>query len=179
MKSYKIKAGDKFPAITVPKFGGGVLELGRPENGHDWKLVIVYRGKHCPICTRYLSEINEAIPELNALGIDVAAVSADTLKRAEVQIPQINADFPIGYDLCIEQMESLGLYISHPRSTEESDRPFAEPGLFVINADGAVQVTDISNAPFARPDLKSLLMGLNFIRNPENNYPVRGTYETV
>ena len=38
-----------------------------------------------------------------------------------------------------------------------------------------VQVTDISNAPFARPDLKTLLGGLRFIRNPENNYPIRGT----
>ncbi|WP_206020088.1 hypothetical protein [Pseudomaricurvus alkylphenolicus] len=41
---------------------------------------------------------------------------------------------------------------------------------------GKVQLVDISNAPFVRPDLQSLVKGLAFIRNPENNYPVRGTY---
>ena len=73
-------------------------------------------------------------------------------------------------------MKTLGLYISHPRSARETDRPFAEPGLFVINGDGKVQVTDISNAPFARPDLESLVGGLKFIRDPANQYPIRGTY---
>ena len=34
------------------------------------------------------------------------------------------------------QMLALGLYVSEPRSEEETDRPFAEPGVFVINADG-------------------------------------------
>ncbi len=78
--------------------------------------------------------------------------------------------------IALAQMHALVSYISHPRSAAETDRPFAEPGLFVVNAEGKLQVVDIANAPFARPDLKSLLMGLTFIRNPENNYPIRGTH---
>jgi len=75
-------------------------------------------------------------------------------------------------------MESLGLYISNPRSEVESDHPFAEPGLFVINDSGQAQIIDISNIAFARPELKTLLRGLNYIRAPGNNYPVRGTYSS-
>ncbi len=45
-----------------------------------------------------------------------------------------------------------------------------------MNGEGKLQVVDISNAPFARPALSSMLMGLNFIKNPANNYPVRGTH---
>lgn len=176
MSTRKLQAGAAFPATTVPKLGGGEIELSAPKDGHDWRLVIVYRGKHCPICTRYLTALNDILPDLDALGIDVAAVSADSLERAEVQMAEVKPAFDVGYDLSIEQMRALGLYISEPRSAAESDRPFAEPGLFVINADGAIQVTDISNAPFARPDLKSLSMGLKFIRDPENAYPIRGTH---
>ena len=33
-------------------------------------------------------------------------------------------------------MQALGLYVSTPRSPQETDRPFAEPGLFLINPDG-------------------------------------------
>lgn len=171
-----LQAGDRFPALSVPRLGEGEIKLAQPKDDKDWQLVLVYRGKHCPICTRYLGELNEILSDLDALGIDVVAVSADTEDKARAQIDQVKPGFDVGYGLTVEQMQALGLYISHPRSAEETDRPFAEPGLFVINGDGRLQVVDISNAPFARPNLKSLLMGLGFIRNPENNYPIRGTY---
>ncbi len=69
-------------------------------------------------------------------------------------------------------MRELGLYLSDPRSPQETDRAFAEPRLFVINPKGQVQMIDISNAPFARPDLKSLLKGLKFVMSKD--YPIRG-----
>ncbi len=62
-----------------------------------------------------------------------------------------------------------------PATRTETDRPFAEPGLFVINADERIQIIDISNAPFARPDLQGIANGINFIRG--NDYPVRGTHD--
>jgi hypothetical protein len=70
-------------------------------------------------------------------------------------------------------MRTLGLYLSDPRSPQETDRPFAEPGLFVVNADGKVQVIDVSNAPYSRPDLAGLLNGIKNTR--EKNNPIRGT----
>lgn len=177
MTSPKLAADQAFPDITVPSIQGGEIHLATPSVPNDWRLVVVYRGKHCPICTSYLKKLNELLPELNALGVDVVAVSADSEARAKQQVNEVNPNFEVGYNLSIEQMQKLGLYISQPRSAQESDRPFAEPGLFVINADGNIQVLDISNAPFARPELNSLLMGLRFIRNPENHYPVRGTLQ--
>lgn len=175
MSIQKLKAGQPFPAITVNKLSDGTIELGKPGKNFDWQLVVIYRGKHCPICTKYLLQLNALLPELHAIGIDVVAVSADSRERATTQIEKVKPDFTVGYDLSISQMAILGLYISEPRSAEESDRPFSEPGLFVVDSEGLLQVVDISNAPFARPDLNSLIMGLGFIRNPENNYPVRGT----
>ena len=59
-----------------------------------------------------------------------------------------------------------------PRSPQETDRPFAEPALFVINPDGNIQIVDISNAPLARPDLKSPLKGIQFVAS--KSYPIRG-----
>lgn len=73
-------------------------------------------------------------------------------------------------------MGTLGLYIFDPRSEKETNHPFAEPGLFVINVEGKIQIIDISSAPFARPELKALADGLAFIRDPENNYPIRGIH---
>ncbi|MEP3423027.1 MAG: redoxin domain-containing protein [Erythrobacter sp.] len=177
MASQKLVAGSTFPETTVAGLNGEDLVLSKPAAPSDWRLVVVYRGKHCPICTRYLIELEGILPELKKLGIDAVSVSADPKEKAEAQMADVGPSFPVGYGLTIDQMDQLGLYISHPRSPEETDRPFAEPGLFVINEAGKLQIVDISNAPFARPELSSMLMGLTFIRNPENNYPIRGTHD--
>jgi peroxiredoxin len=168
----KPKSGERLPDITVPQLGGGEVRLGLPVDDHDWQMVVVYRGKHCPICKTYLAELNRLAPEFAKLDVGIIAVSSDPEDRARGFTDEIGVSFPVGYDLTVEQMHSLGLYVSEPRSEKETDRPFAEPGLFVINADGLLQVVDISNAPFARPDLAGLAKGLKFIR--DNDYPIRG-----
>lgn len=177
MATNKFKAGDLFPAIELPTLDGTTINLGTPQNGADWRLVVVYRGKHCPMCTRYLNELEALKDKYLQIGVDIAAVSADSKAQASAHMTELSASFPIAYGLTIEQMQQLGLYISHPRSAKETEHPFAEPGLFVINDKGQVQVIDISNGPFVRPELNVLLSGLTFIRNPENNYPIRGTFE--
>ncbi|NIA71383.1 redoxin family protein [Pelagibius litoralis] len=175
MTSQKLPAGLQFPGLVVPRLGGGSIALGKPEDGLDWQMVVVYRGKHCPMCTTYLKELAALRDDYRAVGVDVVAVSADPQDKASDQMVLVDPNYAVGYDLSVEQMHTLGLYVSNPRSEQETDRPFAEPGIFVVNAENRVQVTDISNAPFARPDLKTLLGGLRFIRSPENNYPIRGT----
>lgn len=175
MTAKKLLAGQNFPALSVNKIGGGKLGFLKPKEGCDWLMMVVYRGKHCPLCTMYLSTLNELLPQFNELGVDVVAVSADPEEKALSQLNDLKPNFDVGYGLTIEQMQSLGLYISNPRSEAETDRPFAEPGLFVINASNQLQIIDISNAPFVRPELTSIMRGLTFIRNPENNYPIRGT----
>jgi peroxiredoxin len=173
----KLAAGDDFPRITVPKLGGGTLELGVPKGDADWQMVVVYRGQHCPLCTKYLTQLKELGPQFIGEGVDVVVVSADTEEKARAHAGEkLQLPFEVGYDLSIEQMQQLGLYISHPRSPKETDRPFAEPGLFVVNGEHRLHVVDLSNNPFVRPELSQLLSGLKWIRNPENNYPIRGTY---
>jgi peroxiredoxin len=177
MTTGKFKAGDLFPSIRLKSLHHGEVELGKPLNGKDWHLVVVYRGKHCPMCTSYLTQLEQLKNKFYALGISVVAVSADPEETASAHNQEMGLSFPVAYGLSIEQMKDLGLYISHPRSPQETDIPFSEPGIYVINEKGQVQVTDISNAPFARPDLVTLAGGLGFIRDPANNYPTRGTYE--
>ena len=166
----RIAAGSPFPTMTWPLVGGDHLTL-TGEKG--WRLLIVYRGNHCPLCKKYLATLNAKMPEFEAAGIQVAVVSADPREKAEIEVKEEGWRFPVAYDMSLDQMRALGLYISDPRSPQETDRPFAEPATFAINPDGNVQVLDISNAPFSRPDLASLLSGLKFVQ--EKHYPVRGT----
>lgn len=173
----KIQAGATFPEMEVQVLNGEMTQLGQPKNGRDWKLVVVYRGKHCPICTKYLNTLETVLPSFYDNGVDVIAVSGDSKEQLEGHLDALDISFPIAYGLTVEQMNTLGLYVSDPRSEKETDHPFAEPAVFVINGDGKIQIVDISNAPFARPDLEALANGLVFVRKPENNYPIRGMHQ--
>lgn len=163
------------PNLVLSTLSDGEVKVGKPNRSRgDWQLVVVYRGKHCPICKSYLTELNGMLDDFAAIGIDVLAISADTEEKAKASASDIDYKGIIGYGLAPDQMAKLGVYISEPRSPKETDRPFAEPATFVVRSDGKLQIVDISNAPFSRPALKGLIDGLKFIR--QNDYPVRGTY---
>ena len=166
----RIPAGSAFPALEWSQTNGGMLA---PAGIEGWRLLVVYRGAHCPLCRKYLKTLESLQPAFADAGITVAALSADPGERAIKEAGEEGWTFPVGYDLTPDQMRTLGLYVSSPRSPEETDHDFAEPGLFVINPRGAVQIVDVSNAPFARPDLEGLLNGLKFVI--AKDYPIRGT----
>ena len=101
-----------------------------------WRLLVAHRGKHCPRCKKYLAILNDMLRAFEDTSIKVAAVCADPRDRAETEAEEEGWCFPVAYDLSLEQMRELGLYISDPRSPQETDRPFAEPATFAINPDG-------------------------------------------
>ncbi len=167
----KIAAGAPMPRLSLPAVGGGTVTIGGAAD--DWRLVVVYRGRHCPLCKRYLGKLETMAAAFGAAATRIVALSADPIEKAEADVAEFGWTFPVGYGLSIDEMRTLGVYVSSPRSPQETDRPFAEPGLFLVNPDGKVQVVDISNAPFSRPDLDGILNGVKLIQ--ERNYPVRGT----
>ncbi len=179
MNAKKIEAGSTFPSIAVQDLDGNTDDIGSIKGDAEWKMVVVYRGQHCPLGTNYLNNLEGYLERLAGIGVEVAAVSGDSKEQLESHLDRLNVSTPLYYGLTVEQMQELGLYVSIPRSEKETDHLFPEPGLFVINADHQVQVVDISNGPFARPDLMALTSGLEWIKNPDNNYPIRGTYEAA
>lgn len=176
MHTNKLHAGATFPALPVQSLDGETVDISKPRGEADWHLVVVYRGQHCPLCTKYLNQLNDVVDALAEIGVSIVAVSADSREQLEQHLGKLDTRVPLFHGLTLEQMEALGLYISVPRSEKETDHLFPEPGLFVINGDGRLQVVDISNNPFVRPELQALVSGLGWIRDPENNYPIRGTH---
>src|SRR5467141_2258258 len=170
MIHYALAAGSDIPKMAVSKVGGGEIQLGCAPG---WQVLVIYRGKHCPICRTYLKTLNALLDRFAEIGVEVAAISADTAEKAETEAKEEGWLFPIGHSLTLDQMRALGLYVSNPPSAEETDRPSSEPGLLVVNSEGKVHIIGISNAAFARPDLNSILKGVKFIQ--EKRYPIRGT----
>lgn len=171
MPTPKPVPGSQLAPMSFPKVGGGEISVGG--NRENWTLLVVYRGKHCPRCKRYLNTLNGMRDQWRDAGFDVAVVSADPLEKADADRAEFGWAFDLGFDMSEDQMTRLGLYISDPLSSGETDRRFAEPGVFVIRPDGSLLLIALSNGPSARPDLAELLDGMVFTKN--NNRPPRGT----
>jgi peroxiredoxin len=168
--SPKPAAGKPLPSFSVATPDGKTLNLGGNTDG--WQLLVIYRGKHCGRCKPYLNQVESMLKRWNDAGFDVIAVSADTAEKAAADIAEYGWSFPVGCGLDEATMHSLGLYVSDPLTPDETDRRFAEPAVFCLRPDGAVQIAAISNGPSARPDLEGLLDGMIF--TIENEKPARG-----
>ena len=70
------------PALNVPLTAGGRFVLGA-EPGKVFDLVVFYRGLHCPICAKYLIELERLAPEFAQRGVQVVAISSDDQDRAQ------------------------------------------------------------------------------------------------
>ena len=66
---------------------GGVIEVGAPTG--KWQLIVVYRGKHCPVSRNYLASLQQIIYELDDLGVEVLALTADGREKAEAFVSPV------------------------------------------------------------------------------------------
>lgn len=165
-----LAAGAAMPSITLPTLAGADIALGGTADQR--RLILVYRGLHCPICKTYLRAWQDHLPALADENVALYAISGDSREKAAAFAAEVGLDFPIGYDLSVDAMRKLGLYVTEPLA-HETDRPFPEPGLFLVDKAGNAHIIEIANAPFVRPDPALILRGLAVIRT--RDYPIRGT----
>ena len=168
-----LKPGQPVPALDLPLTIEARFELEKqkPEN---FTMLVFYRGKHCPICRKYLTELGGKLDKFTDKGINVFAISMDSPERAAVSHEEWDThDLPLAHSLSEDKAREFGLYISEKREGSEEPDVFSEPGLFVVKPDGTLHFAVVQNAPFTRPDLDDLLEGLMF--TIEKNYPTRGT----
>lgn len=168
--SHKPAAGAALPAFGASRLDGTPMKF-EGSNG-QWFLLIVYRGKHCGRCKKYLNKLESMQGAWRKAGFDILAVSADSVEKANSDVKEFGWTFDMACELSEADMTKLGLYISDPLTPDEADGRFAEPGVYCIRPDNTVQIAAISNGPSARPDLEELLDGMIF--TIDNDKPARG-----
>ena len=70
------------PPLSLPLVPGGRFVLGEaPPERFD--LLVFYRGLHCPLCAKYLIELERLSPEFVDRGVRLTAISGDDASRAQ------------------------------------------------------------------------------------------------
>lgn len=166
------------PSLSIELVNGGRLTIGeKPPALFD--LLVFYRGLHCPICAKYLLELEKLAPEFENRGVRVTAISSDTQERARQMAEKVQAKVVgFGWGLELEAARRWGLYISASRGKTslgiEEPALFSEPGVFLVRPDGTLYYAAVQTMPFARPPFQDLLGAVDFAI--AKDYPARGEY---
>jgi len=166
------------PALNVQLVGGQRFVLGASP-GEKFDLVVFYRGLHCPICAKYLMDLERLASEFAARGVQVLAVSGDDEARGREMAEKVKASgVKFGYGLSLRSARQWGLYISTSRGKTSIgiDEPalFSEPGVFIVRPDGTLYYGAVQTMPFARPQFQDLLAAIDFA--VAKDYPARGEF---
>ena len=166
------------PALNVPLTSAGRFVLGAAPGEH-FDLVVFYRGLHCPICAKYLLELERLAPEFASRGVSIVAVSSDNEERGKLMAEKVGASgVQFAYALSLGSARQWGLYISTSRGLTsigiEEPELFSEPGVFLVRPDGTLYYGAVQTMPFARPQFQDLLGAIDFAIS--KNYPARGEY---
>ena len=164
------------PNLTLTTTQGKTWQLSAqtPEN---FTMVVVYRGLHCPICRRYLTDLQRQADKLHDLGVNIIVTSTDLEDRVR-QAPGEweRGDLTMGYGFTLDDARSWGLYISSSNGVtsvgvREPDL-FGEPGLFLVRPDGTLYFGTVQTMPFARPHFADIVGAIKYVI--EKGYPARG-----
>jgi peroxiredoxin len=173
-----LKPRQPVPELNISTLQGAwSLADQAPEN---FTLIVFYRGLHCPICSKYMAELNKMTTEFAEIGVSILGLSSDGEDRAQQAMDDWGlSNISVGYSLSVEQARAWGLHRSAGRGLTsigiEEPAEFSEPGMFLVRPDNTLYWGQVSTMPFARPHFREILGALNFAL--ANDYPARGELE--
>ena len=123
-----LKPRQPVPALDVDTLSGTwSLAEQTPEN---FTLVVFYRGLHCPICSKYIAELDKLSGDFAEIGVSVLALSSDTRERAEQARDDWGiGNIDIGYGVTTEQARDWGLHRSAGRGLTSIEEAASRLGL--------------------------------------------------
>jgi peroxiredoxin len=170
-----LKPRQAAPELSIETLKGNwKLTDQRPDS---FTMIVFYRGLHCPLCLKYLTELESVLSDFADVGVGVIALSSDDQDRAQQTAARSTLeDLTLGYGLTVETAQVWGLHRSAGKGetstgVEEPDE-FNEPGLFLVRPDNTLYWSNVSTMPFARPNFTEILGAVKFV--VANNYPARG-----
>lgn len=169
-----LKAGDKAPAFSLPDPDGRPVSSAELL-GRGPLVVSFYRGVWCPYCNIDLQALQAALPQLQAAGATLVAISPQLPVNSRRSQRENGLSFPILSDAGNAVAERFGLRFkvsddlmqvyetfgnALPVVNGDSSWTLPMPGRFVIAPDGTVLYAEVDPDYTRRPDPEDLLPAL-------------------
>ena len=128
-------------------------KTGKPLTLNAYKgkpvLVVFYLGKGCSHCMEQLNEFAPAVDKFNKIGVELVAVSTDTVTGLQETFPAYAPDvkhfpFPLVSDARLDTFKAFRAYDDFEKTPLH--------GTFLIDSSGKIRWQDISHEPFTAVD---------------------------
>ncbi|KAL3467925.1 thioredoxin-like protein [Aspergillus heterothallicus] len=119
-----IQPGQKFPFFTLPSATGTPVSSSTLLAENKALLISFYRGEWCPFCNLELRALQARLPEFQALGVNLVAISPQ-LPDASLSVAKKNAlQFPVLSDVGNQLAWELGIVWKQPQAFGEIFKGF-------------------------------------------------------
>ncbi|NJN21141.1 MAG: AhpC/TSA family protein [Leptolyngbya sp. RL_3_1] len=152
LEAQSLQLGDTLPAITLPNATGEAISLD--DRLRQGPLVIAfYRGGWCPYCNLELRALQQALPQIQALGAQLVAITPETPDNSLSTQEKNELTFEVLSDRGNQVARQLGLVFTLPETLRPLyanfgiDLPATNgddtfelpvPATYVIGAEGKV-----------------------------------------
>jgi peroxiredoxin len=166
-----VKAGDRAPRFRLTDQDGNKVSSAELL-ARGSLIVSFYRGVWCPYCNIELRALNEVLPEIQALGANVVAISPQVASNSRKSVRDNHLSFPVLSDSRNETAAAFGLRFNLPDYLIElykklkNDLPAFNgdpswtlpiPARYVIGQDGVVLYSEVNPDYTHRPDPSEML----------------------
>ena len=157
IEEHSLKVGQKAPDFTLPNVHGQPVHLA-DLLAHGPVVLMFYRGAWCPFCNLALRAYQKALPQIQAAGARLVAISPMTpdnslslAEKAELgyevlsdQGNTVARQFGLVYrlgDAMYALQEQLGIDLTQANGDDSHELPL--PGTFVIAQDGTIRFAQV------------------------------------
>ncbi|MDJ0694004.1 peroxiredoxin-like family protein [Mastigocoleus sp. MO_188.B34] len=174
-----LKVGDKIPEFSLPNATGKrvdlqkLLQLGPV-------VISFYRGKWCPYCNLELRAFQKKLPEIQALGASLVAISPQTPDNSLSTVEKNELSFEVLSDVGNQVARQFGLIFTLPKElrpiyetfgidlpAHNGDKKFELPiaASYVIAPDGTIVLSFVNADYTQRLEPQEVLKTLQKMNN--------------
>jgi peroxiredoxin len=170
-----LKTGDKAPDFTgYDQTGKQVVLRKLLEKGPV--VLFFYRGKWCPVCSRYLNSYQDSINLITDQGFNVVAITPESIENVEQTVKVHKITFTVIYDCQEKIMKDYDVMFSVTKDyrdkifksfsidiAENNGRDVAHlpvPATYIINREGTIVAAQFDPDYHNRASIKWMLRNL-------------------
>lgn len=160
-----LDSGDSFPNLTFKTIDGQTIQTENHLKG-SWNVVLFYRGFWCPFCKAQLKSFQSGLEKLKAEGINVLAVSVDSLEKSQETQKETGATFPIAYGIpAKETAEAIGAF--YDAAPAHVPAPYIHSTGFVVNPEGRILVSVYSSGAIGRLNWQDIVPLVQYVKGAQ------------
>jgi peroxiredoxin len=145
VKGVKLQVGKLPPDFSLQSIEGSEVVLS--ELRGRGVMLIFYRGYWCPFCIGHLEDIQSILPELDKKGIQVVAISPDSIDGLKTMASRLDNPYWFLSDPKLEVIERYGI---------RKDEKLPHPAVVLIDKKGLVQWFYVGENYKQRPSASQL-----------------------